>query len=75
MTAALGAVVSLATEALQVAQRVVAEEDDRAAVAAVAAVGTAAGYVGFAAEAHASVAPGTRLDVNSRAVVKHRDQS
>ena len=53
---ALGLVVRAALEGLQVAQRVVADEHDVAAVAAVAAVGPAVRDVRLAAEAHAAVA-------------------
>ena len=64
-----------APERLQVAQRVVADEHDVAAAAAVAAVGAAARHVRFAAEAHAAVAAGAGLDVDSRAIVQHRRPS
>ena len=53
---ALGLVVHAALEGLQVAQRVVADEHDVAAVPAVAAVGPAVRDVRLAAEAHAAVA-------------------
>ena len=75
VAAAPGAVVGLAPEALQVAQRVVADEHDVAAAPAVAAVGAAARHVRFAAEAHAAVAAGAGLDVDSRAIVQHRRPS
>ena len=66
-----GAIVALAPEALQIAQRIVAHEHHLAAVSAVSAVGTAARHVRFPAEAHAAVAAGARLDVDPRAIVEH----
>src|SRR5699024_434344 len=56
MAPALGLVVGLALEGLQVALGVVADEHDLAAAAAVAAVGAALGHVGLAAERHRAVA-------------------
>jgi hypothetical protein len=75
VTAAPGAVVGLAPKALQVAQRIVAYEHDRAAATAVAAVWSTARHMCFAAEAHAAVSAGARLDVDSRAIVQHRHAS
>src|SRR5271166_5915061 len=73
MAAATCAVVALALEALQVSQRLVAHDEHIAAAPAVAAVGTAARHVRFAAEAHAAVAAGSGLDVDPRAIVQHAD--
>ena len=58
-----------AAEALEVAQRVVADEHDVAAATAVAAVGAALGDVGLAAEAEAAVAAGAGLHVDARTIV------
>ena len=71
--AAPGAVVRAAPEALQVAQRLVADEHDVTSAPAVASVGTAARDVRFAAEARTAVAAGAGLYVNPRAIVKHVD--
>jgi hypothetical protein len=75
VTAAPGAVMRLAPKRLQVAQRVVAHQHDSATATAVAAVGPATRNVGFTAKAHASVSAGARLDVDSRAIVQHRQAS
>ncbi len=56
VAAALRAEVPGALEELQVAQVVVAAQDDVAATAAVAAVGPALGHVGLTAEGHGAVA-------------------
>ena len=69
MAAAPSLEVSRASVALEVAHRVVADEDHVAAAAAVAAVGSAAGHVGFPPEAETAVAAGTGLDVNASAVL------
>ena len=66
-----GLVVGPALEALQVAQRVVAEQHDVAAAAAVAAVGAAARHVGLAAEGEAAVPAAAALDEDARLVVEH----
>ena len=58
--------------ALQIAQRVVAQDHDVAAAPAVTAVGTALRHMGFAAEAHAAVAAGAGLHVDPRAVMEHQ---
>ena len=71
MAAAPGAVVRALAKALQVAQGVVARHDDRPAATAVAPVGTAARHVRFAAKARSAVSPGSRPDVDARAIVKH----
>ena len=68
---ALGAEVRAALEGLQVAQRVVAEQDDVAAVAAVAAVGPAARHVGLAAEGQAAVPAAAGLHEDASLVVEH----
>jgi hypothetical protein len=68
-----GTVVGLALEALQIAQRVVAHKHDGSAMPSVAPVGTAPRDMGFPAEAHRAIATGAGLDVDSRAIVKHRD--
>ena len=70
---ALGLVVRAALEGLQVAQRVVADEHDVAAVAAVAAVGPAVRDVRLAAEAQAAVAAAAGLYEDARLVVEHVD--
>ena len=69
VAAAAGLEVRAAPERLQIAQRVRAHQHDVAAAAAVAAVGTALGHVGLAAEAEGSVAPAAGLNVDSRAIV------
>ena len=56
---------------LQVAQVVVAAQDDVAAAPAVAAVGTALGHVRLAAERQAAVAAGPGAYLDPGAVVKH----
>jgi NADP-dependent 3-hydroxy acid dehydrogenase YdfG len=56
-------------ECLQVAHRVVADQHDIAAAAAVAAVGSALGDVGLAPEAEAAVAAATGLKVDSSTIV------
>ena len=65
VAAAAGLDVHVLAEALQVAQRVVADHDHVAAAAAVAAVGSALGDVGLAPEADAAVAaaPGAHVDL------------
>ena len=62
--ATLGLEVRLAAEVLEVAVGVVADEHDVPAAAAVAAVGTALGYVRLTAEAHATVAATAGLYVD-----------
>ena len=69
VAAAAGLEVRAAAVGLEVAQRVVADQDDVAAAAAVAAVGAALGHVGLAAEAEAAVAAAAGLNVDSRAIV------
>src|SRR6202035_3014567 len=66
-----GTVLSLAPKALQVAQRVLAEEHHRSSTPPVSPIGTTARDVRFTAEARAAVAAGARLDVNPRAIVEH----
>ena len=56
---------------MQRGDRGVGLEHDVAAAAAVAAVGTALGHVGFSAERHASRAAVTGLDVNLYLVDEH----
>ena len=56
-------------KALEVAQRVVAHEHDVAAATTVTAVRPAFGHVRLAAEAEATVATATGLDVDSRAIL------
>ena len=68
---ALRLVVGLALEALQVAQRVVAQQHDVAAAAAVAAVGAAARHVGLAAERTAAIPAAAALHEDARLVVEH----
>jgi hypothetical protein len=65
MATALGAEVRAAPKVFEVAVGVVADQHDVAAMTAVAAVGSALGHVGFAPEAHASVAAATGLNVYS----------
>src|SRR5439155_23296733 len=55
----------------EVAKRRVGDQDDVAAVAAVAAVGTALGNELLAAEAERAVAALSGLDVNRRTVAEH----
>ena len=72
VTAAIGLVVRAALEGLQVAQRVVADEDDVAAVPAVAAVGAAARDMRLTAERHAAVAAAPCLNEDASFVREHR---
>ena len=58
-------------EGLKVAQRLVTQQHDVAPAASVAAVGAPTGHHRFTAEAHAAVPPGSGLDVDSGAIVKH----
>ena len=68
---ALGLVVRLALEGLQVAQRVVAQQHDVAAAPAVAAVGPAARHVGLAAKRTAAVPAAASLHEDARFVEEH----
>jgi hypothetical protein len=70
-----GAIVGLAPELLQVAQRIVTHEHHLSAASAVAAVGAAPRHVRFAAEARTAVAAGACLNVDSRVIVKHSQPS
>ena len=63
--------VRAALEGLQVAQAVVAQQDDVPAVAAVAAVGPAARHVGLATEGEAAVPATARLHEDASLVVEH----
>jgi hypothetical protein len=56
----------------EIAPRRVADNDDIAAAAAVATIGTPARHVRLAAHAHRSVAPRAAFDVDSGRVVQHR---
>ena len=69
--AAPRAIVAAAAEALQVAQRLVAQHEHRSSAPPVAAVRAATRDVGFAAEAHAAVAAGAGLHVDPRSIGKH----
>src|SRR5581483_10064266 len=69
--AAGGAEDALRPEAGEVAEVAVGDEDDVAAAAAVAAVGTALRHELLAAEAQSAVAAAARLHLDSRAVVEH----
>ena len=69
---ASGPEVAAAPERRQVATRRVADQDDVAPAAAVAAVGPAAGHVRLAAERDDAVAAATTLDVDLRPVEQHR---
>src|SRR4051794_29803707 len=71
VAAALGAEVRSSPERLQVAQRVVAAQDDIAAAAAVAAVGAALGDVRLAAERQRAVAAGAGSDLQVGAIREH----
>ncbi len=64
--------VSPALERLQVAQGVVAEQNDGPAMPAVPAVGPAPGHVGLAAEGHAPVPATARLHEDPRFVGQHQ---
>ena len=66
-----GLVMHLAPEPLQVAQRVLADEQDAAAAPAVAAVGPALGHVGLAAKAHRAVTAGAGGHMDPRAIGEH----
>jgi hypothetical protein len=61
-----------APEALQIAQRVVAQDHDVPAAPPVPAVGSALRDMGFPAEAHAAVAAGAGLHMDPRAVMEHQ---
>ncbi len=74
VTAAAGPVVRGAGERAEIAARGVREQDDAAAVTAVAAVGPALGHVGLAAEGHAAVTAAAALDVDLRPVLEHGDK-
>jgi NADP-dependent 3-hydroxy acid dehydrogenase YdfG len=69
MTAPAGLVMQSPAKARQVAQRVVAHEHHVSATRSVAAVRTALGDMGLAAEAEAPVTPRTGLNVDPRAIV------
>ncbi len=69
MAAAARFVVRPPTIGLQVAQRVIADQHDVAPAAAVAAIRTTLGNVRLAPETERAVAPGTGLNVNSRAIL------
>lgn len=71
MAAAPGAMVGLASECLQISQRVIAQDDDLSSASTVAAVGPAAGHVRFTTKARAAVTAGAGLDMDSSAVMKH----
>ena len=58
ITSALGFELGAAAEGLEIAERIVANEDHISAPAPVAAVGSPARNVGFATEAQAAVAAG-----------------
>src|SRR5512140_3224204 len=61
--------VRAAPEALEIAQRVVAHQDDVAAAPAVATIRSALRHVRLAPEAQAAVAAGAGRDVDSRAIL------
>ena len=65
-------VVRLAPESAQVAQRLVADQDDVPPAPAIAAVGAAARHMRLATEARATVAPRTGPHVDLRAVLHRR---
>jgi hypothetical protein len=69
VTATASLELSLAAEALKVAERVVADEHNIAAAAAVTAVRAAAGNVGLATEAEAAVTAATSLYVDASPIV------
>jgi hypothetical protein len=71
MSAALGLEVVLEAVVDQRGDRRIRLEDDIAAAAAVASVGTASGHVSFSAEGHASRAAVTCLDVNLYLIDEH----
>ena len=71
MAASLRLEVRPTAECLQIAERVVADENDVAPAAAVAAVRPALRHVRFAAEAEAAVASGAGPHMDSSAIV-HR---
>jgi hypothetical protein len=56
----------------EVTARRIADEDDVASVAAVAAIGATTRHVRLAAQRNRPVSPGTALDVDFRTVGKHR---
>src|SRR6185436_16675602 len=74
VTAALGLVVRPALEALKVAHRVVAEQDDIPAAATVAAVGAAVRDMGLTAERADPVPAGPALNEDASLVVQHVPQ-
>src|SRR5664279_1977600 len=69
VAATAGLEVRAPAEALQVTERVVADEHDITTAAAVAAVGAALGNMRLAAEAQTAVAAAPGLHVDARAVV------
>jgi hypothetical protein len=69
--AARGAEVTPVAIRGEIAQGRVGDHHDVAPLSPVAAVGTAAGHMRLAAKAHATVAAGSRLDVDGGAVIKH----
>jgi len=75
MTAATGSVMGGAPKALEVAQRVVADEHHVAAATAIAAVGATTRDVGFAAKTGRAVTAGTGSHFNSCAIVQHQSQA
>jgi hypothetical protein len=69
MAAAARLEVRPAPEGLEVAQRVVADQHDVAAPAAVAAIRAALGHVRLAAEAETAVSAGAGLDVYAGSIL------
>jgi len=75
MTTATRLHLGLACQRLKVAQRSVTNQQNVAAAAAIAAVGTTAGYVRLTAEREATVAATPSLRKDASLIVNHRPQN
>ena len=67
----LGGVLPLITEIQQCGKIVIDPQDHAAAMAAVAAVGTAGGHIFFPVEGHGAIAAPSAADCNSNLIYKH----
>jgi len=70
--AGTGGILALIAEIQQGGHIVVDTQDDTAAVTAVAAIGTAGGYIFFPVEGHGAVAAATADDRDSYLIYKHK---
>jgi hypothetical protein len=73
VTAALRTKMRSPAKSLEITERRIAQDDHRPTVAAVAAVGSAAGHVGLATEAQAAVAAGASRNEDPCPVMEHPD--